>query len=800
MQNVAVFEFEYFIRIAATKKNKSSADEVIATSNMIDHNASDPTKVILQHCRFEDKTIENLLLVQVLEAGDSILSRIVPEFNVVQKKPQLEVTARLVLSQQTQLDENEMAALREVDKWATKLAYPLLLDDHDAGKSLFLVPKIIEPSQTDLIRNNIKTFTHLLNTARSGPKFIDKINETASKYTNQDINDLGYIMQAYIGQPEQEIQQKLESDVSFKSALESAEKIEKELVGTFVIASDLQVYNYSKGPVQAKADYMCMKGAITKRNWVKKKTSAVRFHLLKGMTRSERKTTIEEMKLYETDKNPMHLRVYSGLFLPITQETDLRIFTCDYDFFYQIVHLRPTVQYLENQLRHDRLVHSTLYESNHFSDPLLLRTALTHTIYMEQHQRKHTCNQHLELMGDAVLELCMAEYIYEQINQLGPESIEYNWSEIMRILVSNKYINNVSLRMKLDQLLLFGVDRSPITLGKIMGDTLEAIIGAIFLDTHYSNAKDFVYKYCIPDASSWNILLHENIYPQDYIEYLRQVPACRHADIDIPHYENHIKHVFQDKSLLIKALSGHNIGKGVKGSHIAPDGNLPCGCNGRLKLIGTSLLRLIVTEHVFKTSPIIEEGSLSLSVHAAMHRGDVCMKTAIMLTNVADYMCVTGSDVQQPNLIDLGNATLALFGAVFVDGGSKLFRFVDNTASSTLVPDYLKPYVSVRHDVSNFMIHDVILKTFDATDRILPTNINKPAKNMLQNQCQVMFNHVLPKFTYDVGDGNITVTIKINDMVIGVGNGYPQWNADAAAVKEALTYCEELKLRKLLLK
>ena len=47
-----------------------------------------------------------------------------------------------------------------------------------------------------------------------------------------------------------------------------------------------------------------------------------------------------------------------------------------------------------------------------FTDPALLNTALTHSSYVKGENRASTHNERMEFLGDAVLELCVSEYLY----------------------------------------------------------------------------------------------------------------------------------------------------------------------------------------------------------------------------------------------------------------------------------------------------------------------------------------------------------------------------------------------------
>ena len=52
-----------------------------------------------------------------------------------------------------------------------------------------------------------------------------------------------------------------------------------------------------------------------------------------------------------------------------------------------------------------------------FKDPELLRTALTHRSYVNEHKSAHNHNERLEFLGDAVLELVSSDFLYKNYNE-----------------------------------------------------------------------------------------------------------------------------------------------------------------------------------------------------------------------------------------------------------------------------------------------------------------------------------------------------------------------------------------------
>jgi ribonuclease-3 len=129
-----------------------------------------------------------------------------------------------------------------------------------------------------------------------------------------------------------------------------------------------------------------------------------------------------------------------------------------------------------------------------FNDINILQQAVTHRSYLNEHrdyQLDH--NERLEFLGDAVLELIVTEYLYE--NYQNPEGDLTNWRAA---LVNGEMLAKISKKIGIEEYLLMSRGEAKDT-GKarqyLLANAFEAIIGAIYLDQKengYSVAKKFV--------------------------------------------------------------------------------------------------------------------------------------------------------------------------------------------------------------------------------------------------------------------------------------------------------------------
>jgi len=126
-----------------------------------------------------------------------------------------------------------------------------------------------------------------------------------------------------------------------------------------------------------------------------------------------------------------------------------------------------------------------------FYDQDLLETALTHSSYTREKDKAVQCNERLEFLGDAFFDAIIGEEMYKSF----PDKEEGFLSRIRATIVCEK-----SLSMKAEAFALGGylkIGRGEEKTGgrnkpSILADTMEAIIGAVYLDGGFESAKAFV--------------------------------------------------------------------------------------------------------------------------------------------------------------------------------------------------------------------------------------------------------------------------------------------------------------------
>jgi len=126
-----------------------------------------------------------------------------------------------------------------------------------------------------------------------------------------------------------------------------------------------------------------------------------------------------------------------------------------------------------------------------FRNPLLLAEALTHPSLGHETQRHHFDNQRLEFLGDAVLQLIFTEYLFEQF----PDSAEGNLTKARASLVSREGLRALAEELEIGRFVMMGRGEEASggrVRASILADALEALIGAIYLDSDYVTARRVV--------------------------------------------------------------------------------------------------------------------------------------------------------------------------------------------------------------------------------------------------------------------------------------------------------------------
>ena len=213
----------------------------------------------------------------------------------------------------------------------------------------------------------------------------------------------------------------------------------------------------------------------------------------------------------------------------------------------------------------------------HFKNKHYLTQALTHSSYAnEKKLGKLGSNERLEFLGDAVLELISSDYLYARFTQI-PEG---ELTKKRASLVCEPSLAYCAREFGLPQFLLLGKGED-MTGGRnrdsIVSDATEALLGAIYLDGGFANAKEFIHRFILNDIEHKQLFYDSKTILQEMI----QATAGAHLEYEILREEGPDHH----KVFEVRALSGgEELGRGTGGTKKAAEA--VAAYHGILKLRG----------------------------------------------------------------------------------------------------------------------------------------------------------------------------------------------------------------------
>lgn len=153
-----------------------------------------------------------------------------------------------------------------------------------------------------------------------------------------------------------------------------------------------------------------------------------------------------------------------------------------------------------------------------FHDKELLRHALRHSSYVnEKHMKKHECNERLEFLGDAVLEVVSSEFLFFE-NQTMPEG---ELTKKRASMVCEPSLAFCAKDIDLGEYLLLGKGEEA-TGGRkresVTSDAMEALIGAIYLDGGFASAKEFIHRFILNDLENKKLFFDSKTILQEIVQ------------------------------------------------------------------------------------------------------------------------------------------------------------------------------------------------------------------------------------------------------------------------------------------
>jgi len=153
-----------------------------------------------------------------------------------------------------------------------------------------------------------------------------------------------------------------------------------------------------------------------------------------------------------------------------------------------------------------------------FQDQELLKHALRHSSYVnEKHMKKHECNERLEFLGYAVLEVVSSEFLFFE-HQTMPEG---ELTKKRASMVCEPALAFCARDIDLGEYLLLGKGEEA-TGGRkrdsVTSDAMEALIGAIYLDGGFASAKEFIHRFILNDLENKKLFFDSKTILQEIVQ------------------------------------------------------------------------------------------------------------------------------------------------------------------------------------------------------------------------------------------------------------------------------------------
>ena len=169
-------------------------------------------------------------------------------------------------------------------------------------------------------------------------------------------------------------------------------------------------------------------------------------------------------------------------------------------------------------MKQDKIIEFEERIGYQFDNPDLLATALTHSSYSnEKKLKKYDCNERLEFLGDAVLELTTSDFLFRRF----PDVREGELTKRRASIVCGSSLAQCAENISLGEYILMGRGEES-TGGRhkenMISDVMEAVIGAIYLDGGFEKAVAFIQRFVLSDFEEKRLFYDSKTLLQEYVQ------------------------------------------------------------------------------------------------------------------------------------------------------------------------------------------------------------------------------------------------------------------------------------------
>ncbi|MEO9966874.1 MAG: ribonuclease III [Reichenbachiella sp.] len=170
-------------------------------------------------------------------------------------------------------------------------------------------------------------------------------------------------------------------------------------------------------------------------------------------------------------------------------------------------------------------------------------------------------NERLEYLGDAVLGMAVAEYLFNKY----PFKHEGFLTEVRSRLVNREHLNQLAKKIGLADVIKYNgqLKANGQSFKSIYGDALEALVGAIYLDKGYLNTKSFIFKkLIIPHIDLDEVISTDTNFKSKIIEWSQKENKDLRFEVEEHSTEKHFKKFEAKVFVGKKQISiGHGLSK-----------------------------------------------------------------------------------------------------------------------------------------------------------------------------------------------------------------------------------------------
>ena len=197
-----------------------------------------------------------------------------------------------------------------------------------------------------------------------------------------------------------------------------------------------------------------------------------------------------------------------------------------------------------------------------FSHIETLNVALTHKSYANEFEPRIKYNERLEFLGDAVLGLASATYLFKHFTHLKEGELTKTRSGIVR----QSTLTRLAKEINLGDLLLLGP--SELMYGRErdsnLEDALEAVIGAIYLDQGWETARDYVFRQFLDEFERVKVTGIPKDYKSKLQEVIQRQPPKKISYAELSSSGPDHNKSFEAAALIDGKIFGRGVGRSKK--------------------------------------------------------------------------------------------------------------------------------------------------------------------------------------------------------------------------------------------